>query len=86
VDDGSQDETGALIAANPRLRVSELLKKCRKSAAIFVLIAGGVLQRDCGLNRWRFCKMIRRFPRLLAEISRGADLVFVIARAARTLF
>ena len=74
VDDGSQDETGARIAANPRTRVLHFEKNAGQSAAIFaglqavrsdvVVLIDGDLQNDP-----------TDIPRLLAEISRGADLV-----------
>ena len=74
VDDGSRDETVARIAANPRTRVLHFEKNAGQSAAIFaglqavrsevaVLIYGD-LQNDPA-----------DIPGLLAEISRGADLV-----------
>jgi dolichol-phosphate mannosyltransferase len=74
VDDGSQDETGARIAANPRIRVLHFEKNAGQSAAIFAglqavrsevaVLIDGDLQNDPA-----------DIPRLLAEISRGADLV-----------
>ncbi len=74
VDDGSQDETGARIAANPRTRVLHFEKNAGQSAAIFAglqavrseiaVLIDGDLQNDPA-----------DIPRLLAEISRGADLV-----------
>jgi glycosyltransferase involved in cell wall biosynthesis len=74
VDDGSQDETVARIAANPRTRVLHFEKNAGQSAAIFAglqavrsdvaVLIDGDLQNDP-----------TDIPRLLAEISRGADLV-----------
>ena len=74
VDDGSQDETGAPIAANPRTQVLHFEKNAGQSAAIFAglqavrsevaVLIDGDLQNDPA-----------DIPRLLAEISRGADLV-----------
>jgi len=74
VDDGSQDETGARIAANPRTRVLRFEKNVGQSAAIFAglhavrgeiaVLIDGDLQNDPA-----------DIPRLVAEISRGADLV-----------
>ena len=74
VDDGSQDKTGARIAANPRTRVLHFEKNAGQSAAIFAglqavrsevaVLIDGDLQNDP-----------TDIPRLLAEISRGADLV-----------
>ena len=74
VDDGSQDETGAQIAPNPRTRVLHFEKNAGQSAAIFAglqavrsevaVLIDGDLQNDPA-----------DIPRLLAEISRGADLV-----------
>jgi dolichol-phosphate mannosyltransferase len=74
VDDGSRDETVARIAANPRTRVLRFKKNAGQSAAIFaglqavrsevaVLIDGDLQNNPADI------------PRLLAEISRGADLV-----------
>jgi glycosyltransferase involved in cell wall biosynthesis len=74
VDDGSQDETVARIAANPRTRVLRFEKNAGQSAAIFAglqavrsevaVLIDGDLQNDPA-----------DIPRLLAEIARGADLV-----------
>jgi len=74
VDDGSQDETGARIAADPRTRVLHFQKNAGQSAAIFAglqavrseiaVLIDGDLQNDPA-----------DIPRLLAEISGGADLV-----------
>ena len=74
VDDGSQDETVARIAGNPRTRVLRFEKNAGQSAAIFAglqavrsevaVLIDGDLQNDPA-----------DIPRLLAEISRGADLV-----------
>ena len=74
VDDGSQDETVARIAADPRTTVLRFKKNAGQSAAIFAglqavrsevaVLIDGDLQNDPA-----------DIPRLLAEISRGADLV-----------
>ncbi len=74
VDDGSQVETVARIAADPRTRVLRFEKNAGQSAAIFAglqavrsevaVLIDGDLQNDPA-----------DIPRLLAEISRGADLV-----------
>jgi len=74
VDDGSQDQTVARIAADPRTRVLRFEKNAGQSAAIFAgleavrsqvaVLIDGDLQNDPV-----------DIPRLLAEISRGADLV-----------
>jgi dolichol-phosphate mannosyltransferase len=74
VDDGSQDETVARIAANPRTRILRFGRNAGQSAAIFAglqavrsevaVLIDGDLQNDPA-----------DIPRLLAEISRGADLV-----------
>jgi glycosyltransferase involved in cell wall biosynthesis len=74
VDDGSQDKTVARIAADPRTRVLHFEKNAGQSAAIFAglqavrsqvaVLIDGDLQNDPA-----------DIPRLLAEISRGADLV-----------
>jgi glycosyltransferase involved in cell wall biosynthesis len=74
VDDGSQDETVARIAADPRTRVLRFEKNAGQSAAIFArlqavrsevaVLIDGDLQNDPA-----------DIPRLLAEIARGADLV-----------
>lgn len=74
VDDGSQDETVARIAANPRTRILRFEKNAGQSAAIFAglqavrsevaVLIDGDLQNDPS-----------DIPRLLAGISRGADLV-----------
>jgi dolichol-phosphate mannosyltransferase len=74
VDDGSQDETVARIAADPRTRVLRFEKNAGQSAAIFAglqavrsevaVLIDGDLQNDPA-----------DIPRMLAEISRGADLV-----------
>ena len=74
VDDGSRDETVARIAANPRTRVLHFEKNAGQSAAIFAglqavrsevaVLIDGDLQNDPA-----------DIPGLLAEISRGADLV-----------
>jgi dolichol-phosphate mannosyltransferase len=74
VDDGSSDETVSRIAADPRIRVLRFEKNVGQSAAIFaglqavrseiaVLIDGDLQNNPADI------------PRLLAEISRGADLV-----------
>ncbi|HKS31076.1 MAG TPA: glycosyltransferase family 2 protein [Chthoniobacterales bacterium] len=74
VDDGSGDETVSRIAADPRIRVLRFEKNSGQSAAIFAgleavrseiaVLIDGDLQNDPA-----------DIPRLLAEISRGADLV-----------
>jgi len=74
VDDGSQDETVVRITANPRTRILRFEKNAGQSAAIFAglqavhsevaVLIDGDLQNDP-----------TDIPRLLAEISRGADLV-----------
>lgn len=74
VDDGSQDETIARIVVNPRTRVLRFERNAGQSAAIFAglqairsevaVLIDGDLQNDPA-----------DIPRLLAEISRGADLV-----------
>ena len=74
VDDGSQDETVARIATDPRTRLLRFEKNAGQSAAIFAglqavrsevaVLIDGDLQNDPA-----------DIPRLLAEISRGADLV-----------
>ena len=74
VDDGSQDETVARIATDPRTRLVRFEKNAGQSAAIFAglqavrsevaVLIDGDLQNDPA-----------DIPRLLAEISRGADLV-----------
>jgi dolichol-phosphate mannosyltransferase len=74
VDDGSRDETIPHIMPNPRIRVLRFEKNAGQSAAIFAglqamrsevaVLIDGDLQNDPA-----------DIPRLLAEISRGADLV-----------
>ncbi|PYK47047.1 MAG: glycosyltransferase [Verrucomicrobia bacterium] len=74
VDDGSRDETVARLAADPRTRVLRFEKNAGQSAALFAglqavcsevaVLIDGDLQNDPA-----------DIPRLLAEISRGADLV-----------
>ena len=74
VDDGSRDQSVARIAADPRSRVLRFEKNAGQSAAIFAglqavrsqvaVLIDGDLQNDPA-----------DIPRLLAEISRGADLV-----------
>jgi dolichol-phosphate mannosyltransferase len=74
VDDGSRDETVARIATDPRTRLLRFEKNRGQSAAIFAglqavrsevaVLIDGDLQNDPA-----------DIPRLLAEISRGADLV-----------
>jgi dolichol-phosphate mannosyltransferase len=74
VDDGSRDETVARIAVDPRTRVLRFEKNAGQSAAIFAglqavrsevaVLIDGDLQNDPV-----------DIPLLLAEISRGADLV-----------
>jgi dolichol-phosphate mannosyltransferase len=74
VDDGSRDGTVSCIAPDPRIRVLCFEKNVGQSAAIFAglqtvrgevaVLIDGDLQNDPA-----------DIPRLLAEISRGADLV-----------
>jgi dolichol-phosphate mannosyltransferase len=74
VDDGSTDRTFERIAANGRMRVIRFEKNAGQSAAIYAglqavrgataVLMDGDLQNDPA-----------DIPRLLAEISRGADLV-----------
>jgi dolichol-phosphate mannosyltransferase len=74
VDDGSGDETVSRIAPDPRIRVLRFEKNVGQSAAIFAglqtvrseiaVLIDGDLQNDPA-----------DIPRLVAEISRGADLV-----------
>jgi len=74
VDDGSLDETVSRIVPDPRIRVLRFEKNTGQSAAIFAglqavrgeiaVLIDGDLQNDPA-----------DIPRLLAEISRGADLV-----------
>src|SRR5437899_3911746 len=74
VDDGSQDETVACIATDLRTRVLGFQKNAGQSAAIFAglqavrsevaVLIDGDLQNDPA-----------DIPRLLEEISRGADVV-----------
>src|SRR5207245_6568422 len=74
VDDGSRDETVSRIVPDPRIRVLRFEKNAGQSAAIFAglqmvrsevaLLIDGDLQNDPA-----------DIPKLLAEISRGADLV-----------
>ena len=74
VDDGSRDETVSRIALDPRVRVLRFERNAGQSAAIFAglqavrsevaVLIDGDLQNDPA-----------DIPRLLAEISRGADLV-----------
>ena len=74
VDDGSRDETVSRIMPDPRIRVLRFEKNAGQSAAIFAglqavrsdvaVMIDGDLQNDPADIR-----------RLLAEISRGADLV-----------
>jgi glycosyltransferase involved in cell wall biosynthesis len=74
VDDGSRDETVSRIVPDPRIRVLRFEKNAGQSAAIFAglqavrsevaVLIDGDLQNDP-----------TDIPRLLAEISRGADLV-----------
>ena len=74
VDDGSRDETVSRIAPDARVRVLRFEKNAGQSAAIFAgleavrsevaVLIDGDLQNDPA-----------DIPRLLAEISRGADLV-----------
>lgn len=74
IDDGSRDGTIGRIAADPRVRVLRFERNAGQSAAIFAglqavraevaVLLDGDLQNDPS-----------DIPRLLAEISRGADLV-----------
>lgn len=74
VDDGSRDETVSRIVPGPRIQVLRFEKNSGQSAAIFAglqavrsevaVLIDGDLQNDPA-----------DIPRLLAEISRGADLV-----------
>ena len=74
VDDGSRDETVSRIVPDPRIRVLSFEKNAGQSAAIFAglravrgevaVLIDGDLQNDPA-----------DIPHLLAEISRGADLV-----------
>jgi glycosyltransferase involved in cell wall biosynthesis len=74
VDDGSRDETFSRIVPGPRIRVLRFEKNAGQSAAIFAglqavrsevaVLMDGDLQNDPA-----------DIQRLLAEISRGADLV-----------
>src|SRR5689334_20791336 len=74
VDDGSRDETVSRIMPDPRIRILRFEKNAGQSAAIFAglqavrseiaVLIDGDLQNDPA-----------DIPRLLAEISRGADLV-----------
>ena len=74
VDDGSRDETVSRIVPGPRIRVLRFEKNAGQSAAIFAglqavsgeiaVLIDGDLQNDPA-----------DIPHLLAEISRGADLV-----------
>ena len=74
VDDGSRDETVSRIAPDPRIRILRFEKNAGQSAAIsaglqavrsdVAVLIDGDLQNDPA-----------DIPRLLAEISRGADLV-----------
>ena len=74
VDDGSCDNTVARIGSDPRVRILRFERNAGQSAAIFVglqavrgdvaVLIDGDLQNDPA-----------DIPRLLAEISRGADLV-----------
>jgi glycosyltransferase involved in cell wall biosynthesis len=74
VDDGSRDETVSRIVPDPRIRVLRFEKNAGQSASIFAglqavrsevaVLIDGDLQNDPA-----------DIPRLLAEISRGADLV-----------
>ena len=74
VDDGSQDQTAAQITASPRVRVLRFAQNAGQSAAVWaglnlatgdvLVLIDGDLQNDPA-----------DIPRLLAEVSRGADLV-----------
>ena len=74
VDDGSSDQTATRIASGPDIRVLRFEKNAGQSAAVWagltaaggdiLVLIDGDLQNDPA-----------DIPRLLAEISRGADLV-----------
>lgn len=74
VDDGSRDQTASRIVPGPRIRLLRFEKNAGQSAAIFAglqavrgevaVLIDGDLQNDPA-----------DIPHLLAEISRGADLV-----------
>ena len=74
VDDGSRDDTAAKIERGPQIRVLRFEKNAGQSAATYaglnaargeiVILMDGDLQNDPA-----------DIPKLLAEISRGADLV-----------
>ncbi|MEY2493481.1 MAG: hypothetical protein QOH24_2432 [Verrucomicrobiota bacterium] len=74
VDDGSQDQTAAQVAAGPRVRVLRFAQNAGQSAAVWaglnvatgdvLVLIDGDLQNDPA-----------DIPRLLNELSRGADLV-----------
>jgi dolichol-phosphate mannosyltransferase len=74
VDDGSADQTVALIQHRPGIRLLEFEKNTGQSAAMYagiqaargevIILLDGDLQNDPA-----------DFPRLLAEIEKGADLV-----------
>lgn len=74
VDDGSSDQTAARMASGPHIRVLRFEKNAGQSAAVWaglnaasgdiVVLIDGDLQNDPA-----------DIPRLLEEISRGADLV-----------
>ena len=74
VDDGSTDQTAQRIRKSPRIRVLRFEQNRGQSAAIFagiqastgrtIVLIDGDLQNDAA-----------DIPKLLAEISRGADLV-----------
>jgi len=74
VDDGSSDQTAARIATDPHVRILRFEKNAGQSAAVWaglnagngniLVLIDGDLQNDPA-----------DIPRLLTEISRGADLV-----------
>jgi dolichol-phosphate mannosyltransferase len=74
VDDGSQDQTATQIAAGPHIRVLSFARNAGQSAAVWaglkvatgdvLVLIDGDLQNDPA-----------DIPRLLAELSSGADLV-----------
>src|SRR5438552_16742819 len=74
VDDGSQDETVARIAADPRTRVLRFEKNAGQSAAIFAGLQA-VRSKVAVLIDGDLQSAPADIPRLLAEIERGADLV-----------
>ena len=74
VDDGSRDETAARISTDPNVRVLRFVQNVGQSAAVWaglkaatgdaLVLIDGDLQNDPS-----------DIPKLLAELSRGADLV-----------